>query len=124
MAHVQAIRRDALKEGPQTGGMVRKEAFATENVWVGEVRTPAGTKSGWHQHGDHDSYIYVVEGKMRFESGIEGREVTEIGKGEFGLVPAGTIHREENPGSEESIVVGVRIGTGPTVISVEGPEKE
>jgi mannose-6-phosphate isomerase-like protein (cupin superfamily) len=42
--------------------------------------------------------------------------------GDFFVVPPHTVHREGNPGSEEQVLVGVRVGSGPTVINVEHPD--
>ena len=41
--------------------------------------------------------------------------------GDFLFVPRGAVHREANPGSEESRLVVVRAGTGALVVNVDGP---
>lgn len=116
MAGIEIVKKDALKEGPQTSGMVRKEAFISDNIWVGRVNTPPGTISGWHHHGAHETYVYIISGRIRFE--LDNSEVVEGSTGDFVKVPAQTSHRESNPGNEEQLLVVVRIGTGPTVINV------
>ncbi|HEX2358051.1 MAG TPA: hypothetical protein VHI50_16535, partial [Micromonosporaceae bacterium] len=40
--------------------------------------------------------------------------------GDFLYVPKGAIHREGNPGDQESHLVVVRAGHGPAVINVDG----
>jgi uncharacterized RmlC-like cupin family protein len=105
-----------------TVGMVRGEAPLSENSYAVEVRTQPGAVSGWHHHGDHETYGYVVAGRLRFEFGAGGGDVVEAGPGDFFMVPANTIHREANPASDDQILVGFRIGSGPTVINVERPE--
>lgn len=112
----------ALESGPSTAGMVRSQAFVTENVWVGEVRTSPGAISGWHHHGEHITYGYVVAGRIRFDFGPDGAESVEAGPGDFFLVPPGTVHREGNPGADEQVLVGVRVGAGQTVVNVAGPD--
>ncbi len=104
-----------------TPGMHREQAVSTDGMWAGLVRTEAHMISGWHHHGDHDSSIYIVSGVLRLESGPDGSEVVEAGAGDFVHVPKGTIHREGNPGDEESHLVVVRAGAGPTTINVDGP---
>jgi uncharacterized RmlC-like cupin family protein len=47
--------------------------------------------------------------------------VVEAGPGDFLHVPKGAIHREGNPGDEESRLVVVRAGHGPAVVNVDGP---
>ena len=79
--------------------------------------------SGWHHHGDYDTSIYVVRGSVRMESGPGGSQVVDAGPGDFLYVPKGAIHREGNPGSEESHLVVVRAGRGPTVVNVDGPAR-
>jgi uncharacterized RmlC-like cupin family protein len=108
-------------EGDQTPGMIREQAIAVEGMWAGLVRTEPQMVSGWHHHGDYDTSIYVVSGSLRMESGPGGAEVVEAGPGDFLHVPKGAIHREGNPGREESHIVVVRAGHGPAVINVGGP---
>ena len=83
--------------------------------------TEAHMVSGWHHHGDYETSIYVVRGSLRMESGGGGFQVVDARPGDFLYVPRGAIHREGKPGSEESHLVVVRAGRGPTVINVDGP---
>jgi uncharacterized RmlC-like cupin family protein len=53
--------------------------------------------------------------------GPGGSAVVEAGPGDFLYVPKGAIHREGNPGDEESRLVVVRAGHGPAVVNVDGP---
>lgn len=41
---------------------------------------------------------------------------------DFVLIPRGIVHRESNPGDEPSRVVVTRVGSGPLVENVDGPE--
>ena len=45
----------------------------------------------------------------------------EAGPGEFIEVPAGVIHRESNPGAEESIAVVARGGDGQVTVNCGAP---
>ena len=120
-AAVHRISPDERRAGPATPGMVREEAISTERSWAGLVTTEAGMVSGWHHHGDHETTLFIVSGRMRLESGVDGGEVVEAGPGDFIRVPAGAIHRESNPGAESSRAVIVRCGTGEPTINVDGP---
>jgi uncharacterized RmlC-like cupin family protein len=102
--------------------MVREQAVATAGMWGGLVRTEAGMTSGWHHHGDYETSIYVLSGRLRMESGPGGSEVVEAGTGDFVYVPKHTVHRESNPSEEESQLIVVRAGTGDPVFNVETPE--
>ena len=124
MDPTQPVRRVAPREriaGDPTPGMVREQAVAVDGLWAGLVRTEAHMVSGWHHHGDYETSIFVVRGSLRMESGPDGSQVVDAGPGDFLYVPRGAIHREGKPGSEESHLVVVRAGRGPTVINVDGP---
>jgi uncharacterized RmlC-like cupin family protein len=108
-------------EGDRTPGMTREQAIAVPGIWAGFVRTGAHMTTGWHHHADYETSIYVVSGSLRMESGRGGGDVVEAGPGDFLHVPKGAIHREGNPGDEESHLVVVRAGHGPAVVNVEGP---
>ena len=107
---------DELAPADPTPGMARQVALHTETMWSGTVDTEAGTTSGWHHHGDHDTTLYIVSGRMRLESGPGGRDV-----GDFLRVPAGAVHRESNPGEATSRAVIVRCGSGTPTVNVDGP---
>lgn len=119
---VHVIRPGELRPGQPTAGMTREEAFATASMWAGLVRTEPGMQSGWHHHGDHETAIYMLSGRMQMESGPGGSEVVEAGAGDFIYVPAEAIHRESNPSEEQAVAVILRSGTGQVVVNVEGPE--
>ncbi len=106
----------------QTSGMLRKELVTTPNAWVGIVSTEAGFVSGWHHHGDYETFIYVVAGEIRMEFGKDGRENCRAGPGEVLYIPKETVHRESNPGTEKQLLFGVRVGTGDPVFNVDSPE--
>jgi len=108
-------------EGERTAGMTREQAIAIPGMWAGLVRTEAHVTTGWHHHADYDTSIYVVSGSLRMESGPGGSQVVEAGPGDFLHVPKGAIHREGNPGGEDSQLVVVRAGHGPAVVNVDGP---
>lgn len=117
-AHVPA---SALRAGDPTPGMTRRVGLETAGMWSGTVDTEAGAVSGWHHHGDHETTLYVVEGRMRLESGPDGSVVVEGAAGDFLHVPAHAVHRESNPGDSPSRAVVVRCGTGTPTINVDGP---
>ena len=55
------------------------------------------------------------------ESGPGGAHTVQAGPGDFLQVPKGAIHREGNPGDQESQIIVVRAGHGPAVVNVDGP---
>jgi uncharacterized RmlC-like cupin family protein len=118
---VNLVRPSDRVEGEYTPGMIREHAVAVDGMWAGLVRTEAHMTTGWHHHADYDTSIYVIDGSLRMESGPGVNSVVEAGPGDFVHVPKGAIHREANPGDEESHIVVVRAGRGPAVVNVDGP---
>jgi uncharacterized RmlC-like cupin family protein len=108
-------------DGPTTPGMHRLEALAEDGVWLGTVKTEPDTLSGWHHHGDYDTYIYVLRGSARLDTFDDGRiERQDAGPGAFIHVPAGTAHREGSASPTGVEAVLVRIGHGQLVFPVDG----
>jgi len=123
-ARITLVKASERRPTPsQTPGMSREEAFSGDGIWAGYVRSAPKTPSGWHHHGDHESLIYILEGKLRFEFGPGGRDVVEAGPGDFVRVPKNTVHRENNPSGTEGKFVVIRFGTGPPNTNVDGPPK-
>lgn len=110
-----------VADADATTGMIREQAVADGSVWVGLVKTASQRPSGWHHHGDYDTYIYVQSGEIRFEFGPGGGESVEARPGDFVHVPKGVIHREVNPAEQRGSVVLFRVGSGPPVVNVDGP---
>lgn len=124
MTSVRKVAPSDRIESDPTAGMIREEAITTGLTWAGLVRTAPHMTSGWHQHGEHETTIFVLSGVCRIESGPGGKVVTEAHEGDFILVPPQTIHRESNPSDEESHLVVVRAGSGAPTINVDGPQAE
>lgn len=116
---VSAAARQSIS-GQQTSGMQRQQAFAADDRWIGFVTSDPGKWSDWHHHGETDTYFYVLQGGIEFEFGADGATIT-VDTGDFCHVPKGLVHRERPlPGATAEVVL-VRVGSGPTVVNVEGP---
>ena len=121
---VRVVRVEDLQDADPTAGMRRRRAFEAPGLWAGTVDTEPGATSGWHHHGEHETSLFVVRGRMRLESGPGGQDVVEAGPGEFLHVPAGTVHRESNPSPDEpSTAVIARAGRGAPTVNVDGPDR-
>ena len=118
---VVRIGADELTPSDPTPGMSRSLAMHEGGMWTGVVDTAPGSVSGWHHHGEHETTLYVVSGRMRIESGPAGATVVGGGPGDFLRVPAGAVHRESNPSDETTRAVIVRCGTGEPTVNVESP---
>lgn len=115
------IPPQARAEADPTAGITRERAIEVEGMWAGVARTSPGNTTAWHHHGDHETAIYIVSGRLRMESGPGGNDVIEATPGDFLHVPPGAIHRESNPSDAESSIVVVRSGSGPPTVNVDGP---
>jgi uncharacterized RmlC-like cupin family protein len=112
---------DELTDSDPTPGMRRQLAMQRAGMWTGTVDTEPHATSGWHHHGEYETTLYIVSGRMRMESGPGGGDVVEAGPGDFLRVPAGAVHRESNPSAEPGRAVIVRCGTGEPTYNVDGP---
>ena len=118
---ILVVTPDDRKAGPSTPGMDRQQAFATDDMWSGFVRTEAGMVSGWHHHGEYETVIYVLTGLLRMEFGPGGSNTVEAGPGDFVCVPKGVVHRESNPSAQRADIIVVRAGQGESTINVDAP---
>jgi uncharacterized RmlC-like cupin family protein len=123
------VTHDELKE-TQFPGVVRWQAFDEhhhshaddQQIWVGQTRNQPGEWSNWHIHPNYVTYGYEITGRLRVEFGPDGTKSIEAGPGDFVRIPAGIVHREGSLGSTPRTGIGVRIGSGPFVIDVDGPD--
>ncbi len=116
---LRVIRKGQLTaDANPTPGMERAHAINARGLTSGTAIVGPGVSSGWHHHGAHETSIYVVKGVLRMDSVDGPFDATE---GDFIHVPAGTIHRESNPGTEANLAVFSRSGTGAVTVNVDGP---
>jgi uncharacterized RmlC-like cupin family protein len=106
-----------------TSGMVRETLFSDENVWVG-ISQAGPAESGWHHHGDMDTYVYILDGRSVVEYGPGGKQTAEVTAGSVVCVARGVVHRDINPGPGNLVGFLVRVGQGPDVVNVSGPDPE
>ena len=114
----------ATERRPATGlpvGSIGEEAFADPGAWVGFLQLPPGATSGWHHHGEWDSYACVLRGVLRWEFGEGGGEAIEVRAGDTGRMPAHVVHRDVSAGEEPLDMILFRAGEGELTINVAGP---
>jgi uncharacterized RmlC-like cupin family protein len=122
LRHIKAA--DLSGDTGQTSGMTRREAVSgktvgARKVWMGQTHVAPSTNSGDHHHGEAETAIYVVSGNPVFVF-AEGEEEVRIetGPGDYVFVPPYVPHREENPGTEEAVVVIARSSQEGIVVNV------
>jgi quercetin dioxygenase-like cupin family protein len=124
MPRIDIARVNELGAGYATEGIIRRKAFESENAIVSQSQVAPGIVSGWHHHGAHHLYGYIVSGRLQLEYVLEGREVADLNSGDFFHVPPRLTHRDINPNKDqELLVVNILVGTGPAVVNVNSPAK-
>jgi uncharacterized RmlC-like cupin family protein len=118
----EVVPKDRLIEPPEqrTSGMHRAQAYVAEDRWIGLVRGEPGEWSGWHHHGNTDTYFYVLAGQVEIEYGAVPTTLA-VGHGDYVHLPRQLVHRERTGPGEPAELVLVRIGQGPAVVNVDGP---
>jgi len=122
----------AKSAGTATGGLSRAHAFEIlsgnlprgGDLVTGVTTTPLGSISDWHYHPNWATIAYVLQGNIRVEFGPGGKQAVEAKPGDFLFVPPGggdNIHREQNIGDGEQILIVFRVGIGPVANTVDGP---
>ena len=99
---VKIIRPDERDAGAaQTPGMKREAGISatltgSTGLWMGTGVNDPGGVSGVHHHGQNESGIYILSGRIRFRWGEKLEHVADTNPGDFVFVPAWEIHQEEN----------------------------
>lgn len=112
LRHIKAC--DVSGDTRQTSGMSRFEAISgatvgSRKVWMGQTHVAPHTSSGDHHHGEAETAIYVVSGRPAFVFAEGPEEIRlQTGPGDYIFVPPYVPHREENPFTEEAVVVIAR----------------
>jgi uncharacterized RmlC-like cupin family protein len=121
MPRIEVVHGPDLKKGETTPGILREKAFESSHVLVSRTRLDRGAVSGWHHHGTHDLYGFMVSGQLRLEYGPNGSEAAVVNPGDFFHVPPGVVHRDVNPDRAQGlVVVNILVGSGVPVVNVEG----
>ena len=115
---------------PQTSGMTRAAAIThartgANKLWAGTMVVQPDAKTGPHHHGELETVLYVVTGRVRMRWGERLEFSAEANRGDFIYVPPYVPHQEINASADESCeAVVVRSGQDPVVINldVETPE--
>ena len=110
----------------QTPNMVRQSGVAQDTcgsrgLWLGYVSAPPGP-SGAHHHGDAESGIYVLRGRVRMHFGESLERRVDAEAGDFIYVPPHTVHVEENLSDSEPVeLIVARNSADYLVVNVPGP---
>ncbi len=121
VVHADALATDAA----QVAGMTRYEAIGgntvgTRSLRLGRVVAHAGLISSVHHHGDCETAVYLLRGRVLMLFGAALGEHIELMAGDFMFVPPWTIHAEANIGSEDAEFIVAQ--SSPQGIAVNLPD--
>ena len=129
MTGVTVIKPDQRSANTaQTPNMVRQAGIARDTcgsggLWIGYVSSPPGP-SGAHHHGDAESGIYVLSGRVRMHFGDRLELCVDAEAGDFIFVPPNTVHVEENVGDEPAELIVARNTADYLVVNVDDPRTQ
>jgi uncharacterized RmlC-like cupin family protein len=111
----------------QTPGMHREAGICagtagSEGLWMGTAVNAPGAASGAHHHGQNESGIYILRGRVRFRWGDNLEHIVDTEPGDFVFVPPFEVHMEENldPANEAELLLA-RNSQEAVVVNVPDP---
>jgi uncharacterized RmlC-like cupin family protein len=110
---------------PQTSGMTRAAAIThakagAATLWAGIMVVQPDAKTGPHHHGELETVLYVVKGRVRMRWGDRLELSDEAGAGDFIYVPPYVPHQEINADPNKTCeAVVVRNGQEPVVVNLD-----
>ena len=128
---VKIVHADELDtKTPQTSGMTRAAAIThartgASKLWAGTMVVRPDAKTGPHHHGELETVLYVVRGRVRMRWGDHLELCGEAHPGDFIYVPPYVPHQEITASPNEVCeAVVIRNGQDPIVVNldVETPE--
>jgi uncharacterized RmlC-like cupin family protein len=128
---VKIVRSNELDSNtPQTAGMTRAAAIThartgAAKLWAGTVVVQPDAKTGPHHHGELETVLYIVKGRVRMRWGDQLEFTGEAAPGDFIYVPPFVPHQEINAHPDEPCeAVVVRSGQDPIVVNLDMPSPE
>jgi uncharacterized RmlC-like cupin family protein len=123
---LRRVRPEALSDATaQTPGLTRAEAISgrtvgAQHLWLGKAVAPAGKVSAVHHHGESETALYVLRGRVTLFFGEGLRQRLDVQAGDYLFVPAWAIHAEGNLGDEDA--EGLVARSTPEPLAVDLPE--
>ena len=91
---------------------------------MGTAVNGPGAASGVHHHGQNESGIYILRGRVRFRWGEKLENVVDTEPGDFVFVPPFEVHMEENLDAEgEAELLLARNSQEQVVVNVPDPRQ-
>jgi uncharacterized RmlC-like cupin family protein len=83
---------------------ITHELVGSDHLWMGMTILEPGGAIGPHHHGDRETGVYVVAGRVRLCWGPRLESTAELEVGDLVFLPPYLPHEEVNPDPDESAV--------------------
>ncbi|NHN34078.1 cupin domain-containing protein [Paenibacillus agricola] len=99
---IRSSRTYLGKQGFNYAEAISKESVGSQGICMHLLTIPPGKRAKAHLHQDHETAIYVLQGKCAMWYGDKLEEHMELKEGDFLYIPAGMPHLPYNPSDVES----------------------
>jgi uncharacterized RmlC-like cupin family protein len=83
---------------------ITHELVGAEKLWIGMTVLEPGSSTGPHHHGDNETGVYLVAGRLRLRWGERLESEAELEVGDLLFVPPHLPHEEINQSVDEPAV--------------------
>ncbi|OAH59651.1 cupin [Domibacillus aminovorans] len=90
------------KQGFDYLGAISKESVGSKGICMHLLTIPPGQRAKAHLHQDHETAIYMLQGKSAMWYGEKLEQHMNVDEGDFLYIPAGMPHLPYNPDEFES----------------------
>lgn len=108
-------------DGVWRSAAISHEVTGNDTLFVALSGSPPGASQTLpHHHGDCETALYVLKGRIRFRFGERLTQEVEAGPGDFLYLEANTVHTEESLTPDEPVEILIMRTMPPQVTFVEG----
>jgi uncharacterized RmlC-like cupin family protein len=83
---------------------ITHELVGADKLWMGMTVLEPGSSTGPHHHGDNETGVYLVAGRLRLRWGEHLESETELAVGDLLFVPPYLAHEEVNASEDEAAI--------------------
>jgi len=83
---------------------ITHELVGADRLWIGMTVLEPGAGTGPHHHGDNETGVYLVAGRLRLRWGVRLEAEAELEVGDLVFVPPRLPHEEINASADEAAV--------------------
>ena len=87
---------------------ISAQSAGARGICMHRLEIPPGGAARPHLHADHETAIYVLEGRAAMRYGDQLREHLEVRAGQFLFIPAGMPHLPFNPTDQPCVAILAR----------------